>query len=93
MTTPESLGFSSELHPVVEHYGNWAVTTFGVERIDGNYPIPVKDLHESDWVDHIRGKRSRLEWDVRGFSRALRAARKFHGVTAGFRVSRRRATA
>ena len=36
------------LAPVLIRFGSWAVTTYGVERIDGSYPIAINELR-LDW--------------------------------------------
>jgi hypothetical protein len=55
----------------------WAVTAYGIECLDGNYPIEADRLWEEDdsysWVQHMAGK----EWvDLPDFAEALRIARR-----------------
>lgn len=58
------------------HGGQWAVTSHGLESLDGSYSIPKNRLLEPDWPDHMRTK----DWVWHGeFTTALAVARRMHG--------------
>lgn len=59
----------------------WAVTAFGMEKRDGTYPVPARNLtmHDSkegyDWIRHMATK----GWvDLPDFVAAYAVARLFH---------------
>jgi hypothetical protein len=55
----------------------WAVTTYGLEALDGTYATPKGRLGESDWFEHM----SRKTWvDVADFEAMLTEARRIHGI-------------
>jgi hypothetical protein len=51
------MNVSPELHPIVQTIGIWAITEYGLERLDGGYPIEAGRLWEADWIEHMAGKR------------------------------------
>ena len=62
-------------HPIIRKFGQWAVTTFGVECIERGspYSIEQKRVHEPSWECHMREK----DWVSMGdFTQALAYARK-----------------
>jgi len=60
---------------VISRFGQWVVTTHGLECLTQPYPIRKKRLLELDWVEHMRAK----TWcDIVAFSMALEAARRYH---------------
>lgn len=48
--------FPSHLDPVIKAFKQWAVTEYGLERIDLEYPIPAARLWEPDWIQHMSMK-------------------------------------
>ena len=63
---------SKKLHT----FGQWVVTSYGLENTRTPYAIEKARLWEPDWIQHIRGKKP--EWDVQSFAEALRKARSVH---------------
>lgn len=60
---------------VLKWYGDWAVTTYGLEHRDGSYSIEANRLWEFDWLSHMDG-RARVK--IEDFSDALYAGQEFH---------------
>lgn len=46
----------NEVSHVIERFGAWVVTTYGVECLDHYYPIEFSRVNESDWIPHVRQK-------------------------------------
>jgi hypothetical protein len=75
-------GARNNCHPIVREFGQWAVTTYGVECIDrgGDIYVIEKDrLDDPDprygWVKHMAEK----DWVcVSDFAAALKYARQHH---------------
>lgn len=68
-----------DLSPVIQQFGTWAVTEYGVECLTQYYPIEKHRLFEDEpfwgWWVHMAEK----TWvDMFDFGRALAAARKHH---------------
>jgi TIR domain/CHAT domain len=62
-----------EVSPIIQRYGTWAVTTYGVESLSTKYPIEMDRVDEQDWLDHRRGK----GWTIMpDFAAALSYARE-----------------
>jgi hypothetical protein len=79
------------LHPILWQGREWAVTTYGIERRDGSYPIEANRLCEEHdggavtadgmpvpytWIGHIGEK----GWDLADFATAFFVACAMHGV-------------
>lgn len=47
---------SRDINPIIHRVGGWAVTTFGIERLDDHYPISGDRIREQDWIEHLRKK-------------------------------------
>lgn len=62
-----------DLHPVIERFGTWVVTLYGVESLMYPYFIGYDRVDEPDWESHMRAKSWCVMYD---FSRALFCARK-----------------
>ena len=60
---------------VLKQYGDWAVTTYGVEHRDGSYPIEGMRLWELDWLNHME---NRIRVNIDDFTDALYAAQEYH---------------
>ena len=45
-----------ELPPILKRYGDWVVTTQGIECLTVNYPIGKGRLEETDWFEHMGEK-------------------------------------
>jgi hypothetical protein len=68
-------GLGLDLAPLVEVFGTqWAITTFGLQRLDLAYPIPHADL-EPDTRIHV-SRKSGIDQD--DFDEAFRAAEALH---------------
>jgi HNH endonuclease len=67
--------FPSHLDPVIKAFRQWAVTDYGLERIDREYPIPVARLWETDWIQHVTMKNG---VDADDFIDAYHAALAIH---------------
>jgi len=82
---------SEALHPIFWQGREWAVTAYGIERRDGNYPIEASRLCEGHdgaamaadgtpvpytWIGHIGEK----GWDLADFATAFFVACAIHGV-------------
>jgi hypothetical protein len=67
-----------EVCPVIERFGIWAVTDYGLECLALQYFIEKDRLKEPDWIDHIRGKTWVYPIDFYNFTEALQAAIKYH---------------
>lgn len=85
-----------DLSPIVQRFGTWAVTSYGVECLAARYYIEKDRLWEDEdirhgWLDHMCEK----PWVVLGdFAAALEYGRKYHkmrsaGLTGRFRVFQR----
>lgn len=61
---------------VLERYGTWAVTAYGVESLTHEYAIEAARLW-LDWETHLAMKRWVVLADARA---ALAAGRRYHGV-------------
>jgi hypothetical protein len=63
---------------VLQQFGTWAVTTFGVECLTDSYPIDKTRLSEPDWLEHMSEKTWVLLDD---FNAALSAGRqRYHDL-------------
>lgn len=68
-------GTDAKPEDIIEQYGTWAVTNFGLECLVFFYEIPECRLRESDLLRHIGGK----DWVIKSdFEAALEAARRYH---------------
>lgn len=66
-----------DLSPVVEAFGTWAVTEYGVESLTTYYPIATADIWKETWPLHMANKR----WvTMRDFLMALAFARRHFAV-------------
>ena len=45
-----------EVSPVVNRFGAWVVTTYGIECLDRYYPIELSRVNESGWIRHMSEK-------------------------------------
>lgn len=62
-----------KVSPVIERYGGWVVTTYGVECLTQPYFFEFARVDEPDWLDHMNGK----TWVVMpDFAAALAHARR-----------------
>lgn len=60
---------------VVEQFGSWAVTDYGLECLEREYAIEKKRLFDPDWAYHMAGK----HWvDMADFMEALYAAQRYY---------------
>ncbi len=60
---------------ILQQYGTWAVTDYGVECLEHYYPIEKKRLHDDSWTLHMAEK----NWvDMYDFLRAFYAGRCYH---------------
>lgn len=65
----------AELDCIIKRFGQWAVTTYGIEAVDGSYWIEAERLWEVDWLRHMGEK----TWvNYHDFTAALLAAREIH---------------
>jgi hypothetical protein len=65
------------LSRIVQRFGTWAVTDYGVECLAYEYFIEKHRLKESDWIDHMKTK----NWvNIYDFISALEAARKIYNI-------------
>lgn len=64
-----------KIHPVLERYGEWAVTDYGLECLTHRYVIPKEMLNDQDWIGHMSAKSGIGMMD---FRRALAAAKKYY---------------
>ncbi len=46
-----------DVSPILQRFGAWAVTTYGIECLEQHYPIDLMRVDESDRVSHMRQKR------------------------------------
>jgi rRNA-processing protein FCF1 len=68
---------SFEIDPIIEIFGTWAVTDYGLECLSTEYPIEKNRLTELDWVSHMKTK----TWvKIFDFIAALEFARKYHSI-------------
>jgi hypothetical protein len=75
-----------DVSPLIERFGTWAVTTYGVECLERYYPIEFKRVDESDWLDHMNGK----TWvNIGDFAEALCYARQLYEMRQTFITSDR----
>ena len=62
-----------EISPIIQRFGTWVVTTFGLECLSTYYAIEFHRVNETDWVEHLETKK----WVVlEDFIRALHYARE-----------------
>ena len=62
-----------EVSPIIQRFGTWAVTTYGLECLSVYYAIEFHRVNETDWIEHLATKK----WAVlEDFARALRYARE-----------------
>lgn len=67
--------YKYDVEVVIQQFGTWAVTDYGMECLVQFYPIEKRRLRESDWVRHIAGKR----WvDMADFTDCYDAAIAYH---------------
>ncbi len=60
---------------IIQQFGSWAVTKYGIECLSWHYPIEKKRLHEHHWLQHMKDK----AWvRVDDFRRCLDAGRIYH---------------
>jgi hypothetical protein len=61
-----------ELPPILKRFGDWAVTTEGIDCLTHSYHVGISGLDETDWDDHV----SKKTWVNEGdFGMALDSAR------------------
>ncbi|HEX8847592.1 MAG TPA: hypothetical protein VF791_23320 [Pyrinomonadaceae bacterium] len=60
----------------INEFGNWAVTTYGLEFLPFSYPIEKERL-DQDWETVT--ERKKAEFQI-GFTEALEFARQYHSV-------------
>jgi TIR domain len=66
-----------EVSPVVKRFGDWVVTTYGIECLKIYYPIELSRVNKSDWVRHMSEK----EWvNIRDFAAALDYAKHLYAM-------------
>ena len=46
-----------EVHPIIQRFGTWAVTTYGVECLSVYYGFEFGRVKETDWISHMRSKK------------------------------------
>lgn len=68
-------GKPETLHPVLAMFGQWAVTTYGIECTWTSYPIPFRRVREIQWERHM-GDKLWVEYDE--FCMALLFAESFY---------------
>lgn len=62
---------------ILARFPQWVVTPGGLSCTSFPYFIEKKDLGDSDWLTHMRGK----TWvNMAAFETALERAREIHGV-------------
>jgi hypothetical protein len=70
-----------EIGRIYEIYGDWRVTTYGLECLTSYYPISTERLWEGkgyyDWEIHMSEK---VWCNLSDFTRALEAARRHAGA-------------
>ncbi len=60
--------------PIIQRFGNWALTIYGIESLETTYAIKFSRVDESDWLNHMANK----EWvKMSEFVAVLKAARVF----------------
>ena len=71
---------AQRLHPIIHRGVQWAVTTYGVEALNGTYAIPKDRLTEPDWEEHMHRK----TWvNKADFSTVLALARAKYSAGVG----------
>ena len=64
----------NELSPILKRFGEWVVTTEGVECLTSRYFIAKDRFDENDWVPHMREK----TWvNIDDFTQALQTGIDF----------------
>lgn len=61
----------------INEFGNWAVTTYGLEFIPESFAIERERLNQ-DWEAVIEYKKTEFQL---GFSEAIDFARQYHSIT------------
>jgi len=46
-----------DISPIIERFGTWVVTTFGVECLSTQYAIEFHRVNELDWITHMQIKK------------------------------------
>jgi hypothetical protein len=46
-----------EISPIIERFGTWVVTTYGIECLSIHYPIEADRVNETDWGSHMQTKK------------------------------------
>jgi hypothetical protein len=70
-----TLAEEGEPDAVVRRFGDWVVTSYGLQCISRHYEIAASRLWENDWVRHLAEK----NWPVIShFACALEFARAYH---------------
>lgn len=62
----------NDVDPILERFGTWVVTEYGLECLTVHYAVEKRRLRETDWLDHMIHKTWVVAYD---FSDALTAAR------------------
>ena len=70
---------------IIKTFGQWAVTTYGVETTDGAISIEIAHLWEPNWERWMEGKQSFL--DLENFLSALSAAREFFADVCPYKIN------
>lgn len=66
-------GLIHGVSPILNQFGSWAVTEWGIECLTHPYCIEAYRVHEIDWLDHVTSKTWCVAMD---FARALEVARR-----------------
>lgn len=75
-----------DVHPILERFGAWVVTTYGVECLATHYAIELSRVFEMDWMSHMRLK----TWpDLLDFENALDSARQLAERRKQFTIRRK----
>lgn len=75
-----------DVSPVIERFGTWAVTTYGVECLQHYYPIAFDRVDEGDWLSHMAAK----TWpNIADLSQALSRARQLKQMRHLFMIAER----
>lgn len=63
--------------PILKRFGDWVVTTYGIQCLKSNYPIEFSRVDEDDWIPHMREK----PWvTIRDFAGALIYAKDLYTI-------------
>ncbi len=75
-----------DVSPIVKRYGNWAVTTYGVECLSSYYAIEMRRVDEQDWLNHMQKKTWINGIGMADFEAALSYARELIKMQQSFSV-------